>query len=67
MGTGQAPKDHKKIRTHFVFDMKYDGRHKSMLVPDRHLADVPLSSVYPGVASLRGIRLVLFIAELNGL
>ena len=38
-----------------------------LLVADRHLTDVPLSSVYSGVVSLRGIRLVLFLAELNGL
>ena len=38
-----------------------------MLVPDGDLTDVPLSSVYSGVVSLRGIKLVLFIAELNGL
>ena len=47
--------------------MKHDGRHKDRLVADRNLTDVPLSSVYSGVVSLRGIILVLFIAELNGL
>ena len=67
MGTSQAPKDHKKTRAHFVFDVKHDGRNKSRLVADVHLTDAPLSNVYPGVVSLRGIRLVLFISELNGL
>ena len=67
MGTGQAPKDHKKILSHFVFDVKHDGRHKARLVANGHLTDVPLSSTYSGVVSLRGIRLILFIAELNGL
>ena len=33
----------------------------------QYLTDVPLSSVYLGVVSLRGIRLVLFLAELNEL
>ena len=61
------PKDYKKIRAHFVFDVKHDGRHKARLVADGHLTEVPLSSVYSGVVSLRGIRLVLFLAELNGL
>ena len=28
---------------------------------------MPISSIYSGVVSLRGIRLVLFLAELNGL
>ena len=47
--------------------MKHDGRHKARLVADRHLTDVPLSRVHSGVSSLRGIRMVLFIAELNRL
>ena len=47
--------------------MKHDGRHKARLVAGGHLTDVPLSSVCSGVVSLRGIRLVLFLAELNGL
>ena len=67
MGTGQAPKDCKKIRAHFVFDVKHDSRHKARLVAGRHLTDVTLSSAYSGVASLTGIRLVLFLAELNGI
>ena len=46
MGTGQAPKDHKKIHAHFAFDVKHDGRHKARLVAYGHLTDVPLSSVY---------------------
>ena len=65
MGTGQTPKDHKKIRSHFVFDVKHDGRHMTRLVAYGHLTNVQLLSVYSGVASLRGIRLVLFISELN--
>jgi Reverse transcriptase (RNA-dependent DNA polymerase) len=37
------------------------------MVADGHLTDVPLESVYSGVVSLRSLRLVLFLAELNGL
>ena len=62
-----SPSGYKKIRVHFVFDVKHDGRHKARLVADGHLTDVPLESVYSGVVSLRGFRLVLFLAELNGL
>ena len=47
--------------------MKHDGRHKARLVADGHLTDAPLTSVYSGVVSLRGIRLITFIAELNGM
>ena len=67
MGTSQAPKDYKKIRAHFILDVKHDGKHKARLVADGYLTNVPLSSVNSHMVSLRGIRLVLFIAELNGL
>ena len=67
MGKGSSPEGYKQIRVHFVFNAKHDGRHKARLVSDGHLTDVLLSSVYSGVVSLRGIRLVLFLAELNGL
>ena len=60
-----APIGHKKIRVHFVFDVKHDGRHKGRLVADGHLTDIPLESVYSGVVSLRGFRLVLFLGQLN--
>ena len=58
---------YKKIRVHFVFDVKHDGRHKARLVADGHLTDIPVESVYSGVVSLRGFRLVLFLLELNGI
>ena len=62
-----APTGYKKIRVHLVFDVKHDGRHKARLVADGHLTDVPVDSVYSGVVSLRGFRLVMFLAKLNGL
>jgi hypothetical protein len=63
----KAPEGYKKIRVHLVFDVKHDGRHKGRLVADGHLTDIPVESVYSGVVSLRGIRLVIFLAELNGM
>ena len=50
-----------------VYAIKHDGRHKARLVAGGHLTDVPMESVYSGVVSLRGLRLVLFLAELNKL
>ena len=47
--------------------MKHDGRHKTRIVAGGHLTDIPTESVYSGVVSLRGIRLLVFLAELNGL
>ena len=64
---GRAPEGYKKIRVHLVFDVKHDGRHKARLVADGHLTNIPLENVYSGVVSLRGIRLLIFLAELNGL
>ena len=63
----EPPKGYKKIRVHLVFDVKHDGRHKAWLVADGHLTDIPLESVYSGVVSLQGLRLVLFLAKLNQL
>ena len=47
------PPGFKKIRTHLVYAVKHDGRHKARMVADGHLTDVPLESVYSGVVSLR--------------
>ena len=58
---------YKKIRIHLVFDIKHDTRHKARMVADGHLTDVPLTSVYYGVVTLRGLRLITFLAELNSL
>ena len=61
------PLGYKKIRVHLVFDVKHDGRHKVRCVADGHLTEVPLDSVYSGVVSLKGLRIMLFLAELNQL
>ena len=63
----KPPNDFKNIRVHLVYDVKNDGRDKESLVADGHLTEVPLSKICSGVASLKGIRLVLFLEELNGL
>ena len=68
MGRGYRPSaDYKKIRVHLVFAVKHDGRHKARLVAGGHLTDTPIDSVYSSVVSLRGIRMLTFLAELNGL
>jgi hypothetical protein len=67
-GKGYNPgPDYKKIRVHMVYAVKHDGRHKARLVAGGHLTDTPIDSVYSSVVSLRGIRILTFIAELNGL
>ena len=62
-----APDRYEKIKVHIVWDVKHDRRHKDRLVADGNLTDVPLSIVYSGVVSLRGVRLALFLSELNSL
>jgi hypothetical protein len=57
----------KKINVHLVFAVKHDGRHKARLVAGGHLTDTPIDSVYSSVVSLRGIRMIAFLGELNGL
>ena len=61
------PSDYQKIRFNFVFAVKHDGRRKARLVAGGHLTKEPLESVYSGVVSLRSLRLVIFLAELNDL
>jgi Reverse transcriptase (RNA-dependent DNA polymerase) len=64
---GNVPSGYKRIRCHMIYDVKHDGRHKARLVAGGHLTDPNTESVYSGVVSLRGIRLIVFLAELNKL
>ena len=50
---------YKKIRAHFVFDIKHDRRHKARLVANGHLTEVPKDSVYSSVVSLQSLHLIL--------
>ena len=64
---GFTPEGYKKIRVHMVYAVKHDGRHKARLVAGGHLTETPIDSVYSSVVSLRGTRLMTFVAELNQL
>jgi len=61
------PEGFSRITVHLVFAVKHDGRHKSRMCANGNLTPVPLNSVYSGVVSLRGLRLCIFLAELNGM
>jgi len=63
----KVPAGYKPCRVHFVFDVKHDGRHKARLVANGALTEAPLESVYSGVVSLRGIRVLAFLSELNNM
>jgi hypothetical protein len=64
---GKAPPGFKKIVTFFIYAVKHDGRHKSRLVAGGHLTEVPIESVNLGVVTLKGLRLIMFLAKLNHL
>jgi hypothetical protein len=67
-GIGTTPGEgFKKIRVHLVYACKHDGRHKARLVANGNLTEIPTNSVYSGVVSLKSLRTVIFLAELNGL
>ena len=61
------PPDYKVIQVHLIYDVKYDGRHKARLVADGNFTDIPNNSVFSSIVSLRGLQILLFLAELNGL
>jgi hypothetical protein len=68
LGKGRPPpRDHQKIRVHFVNDVKHDLRLKSRLVAEGNLTAPLKDSVYSGVVTLRSLRLCMLLAELNGL
>ena len=58
---------HKKITVRMTCAVKHDQRHKSRLVAGGHLTNTPTDSTHSSVVSLRGIRMVVFLAELNDL
>ena len=68
--TQENPKctpNHQKIRVNLIFAVQYNGRHKARLVADGSLTPEPAENIYSGVVSLRHLRLVIFLGELNNL
>ena len=63
----QVPEGHTKIPVHFVHNVKHNGRHKACLVAGGHCTPTPVDSVYSGVVSLMGTRVVTLLAKLNNL
>ena len=66
-GKAVIPDGYQKIRVHFVYAVKHDGRFKARLVADGHLTKEPVESIYSGVVSLRSLRMVVFLSQLNNL
>jgi len=66
-GKGKTPKRYKKIQYHIKYAVKHDLQFKACLVANGNLTETPLTSIYSSVVSLHGLRLSLFLAELNQL
>ena len=66
-GKAVTPDGFQKVRVHFVYVVKYDGRFKARLVADGHLTKELVESIYSGVVSLRSLRMVVFLSQLNDL
>ena len=57
--SNMPPQGYKHITLHLVYAIKHDERYKSRIVAG-HLTGTPMER-------LRGVRIVIFLAELNGL
>ena len=64
---GYPPKGSLKIRLHWVFDVKHDGRHKARCVAGGYLTPPLVESIYSEVVSMLELRLMIFLGKLNDL
>ncbi len=60
------PRGYTMIRVHLIFDVKQDGRRKARCVAGGHMTGPNTDTYYSSVVSLRSMRIVIFLAELNG-
>jgi hypothetical protein len=63
----KVPVGYTKIRVHLVYDVKQDGRRKARLVAGGHLTGPNTDTYYSSVVSLRAMRILVFLSELNDL
>ena len=62
-----VPKGYQLIKLRIVFDVKQSLKWKARIVARGDMTDLPREAVYSGVASLRSLRIVCILVELNGL
>jgi hypothetical protein len=68
LGPGaKAPGGYKRIRLHVICLVKHDEYRKCHCVADGHLTDPVKGSSYSGVISLKSMRIVILVSELNEL
>ena len=65
--SNKTPPGYKYVPIHMVYPVKHDEQKKSRFVAGGHLTGDPGESVYSIVVSLRGVRIVIFLGELNNL
>ncbi len=63
----KPPKGYQYVQCHLIFAVKHDLRHKARYVAGGHMTEAPNEDVYSSVVSLKGMRMCIFLAELNGL
>ena len=54
------PRGHQRIKLMWTFAVKHDGRFKARLCARGDMTEEPIKSVYSGVVTIRGIRMVMF-------
>ena len=64
---GDPSKRNLKIRLHWVFGVKHDGRHKARCFATGHLTPPSVESVYSGNISMLELHLMIFLVELSNL
>lgn len=62
-----APKFHKFIILHMIFDVKMDFSRKCRLVAGGHMTNPPTSMTYSSVVSRDSVRIAFLVAALNDL
>ena len=62
----RPPEGYQFVRVHFVFAVKHDLRRKARLVTGGHMMDPPEGQTYSSVVTIKGMRICIFLAELNG-
>lgn len=61
------PNEYFYIPSHLVLDCKFDGRRKARIVAGGNHTNPDEEDIYSGVVSIEAVRILLFIADLNGL
>ena len=63
----KPPPGYQFVRVHFVYAVKHDLRHKARLVGNGSMTVALSEDAYSSVVSLKGMRMCVLLAELNGL